>query len=424
MTTITNSVGYAEPIATNDEHEPRTDLAVLFGIPVDNMSMDQTIDRISDFVQVGRCLGRRHQITTVNVDFLVNAVEHDDLFAILQRSALNLPDGMPVVWGSRWVGTQLTGRVPGADLVPRLIEESATQGWRVHFFGGSVEVTDRAAQWVAERHPNALVSFDPGPVIDDIDDVSDCVIESIKNVDADIVCVGLGNPKQERFIAAYGERIGAPVMIGTGGSLHLLTGEKRRAPKWVQNTGLEWVFRAAQEPKRLGRRYLRDARIFAPHIGTYVPRARRHRRGASALVVAVDDGLSVRFGNIDCHTSAPSWRTTPQGASPRSLHIDFNGVTSLDPIAHSTLISVLRLARRNDARVTYQNRDPALDTCLRHYGTHSLVEDVLASVERTEPIDQSILTPPRRAVPVDDTARPMTLSGVGGARSDHAADWR
>ena len=94
----------------------------------------------------------------------------------------------------------------------------------------------------------------------DVTEVDDDDIDRIRDFDPDILCVAFGNPKQERFIAAHRDRLRCPVMIGIGGSLDLLVGDKRRAPAWAQHGGAEWVYRALQEPGRLGRRYLHDAR--------------------------------------------------------------------------------------------------------------------------------------------------------------------
>ena len=110
--------------------------AVLSGVPIDAVTMEGAIARLDHFVDVGRRRQRVHQVATVNVDFLVNALTEPRLLAILQGTAMNLPDGMPIVWMSRLLGTPIGERVAGADLVPFMAAESQKRGWRMHLFGG------------------------------------------------------------------------------------------------------------------------------------------------------------------------------------------------------------------------------------------------------------------------------------------------
>lgn len=236
----------------------------LFGMPFEPVTLEQTLDRIGEMVAAGRREGTTHQVATVNVDFVVNAHAEPDVATILAGADLCFADGTPIVWASRLFGKPLPERVAGADLVPRLIAESATRPWHVHVFGSSPDVARRALERIATEHPDAHVTIDPGPRLDDPTKVPDDVLESICATGADILCVALGNPKQERFIAAHRDQLGIPVLIGVGGSLDMFVGERKRAPGWVQRIGLEWVYRAAQEPARLGPRYLRDIRRFVP----------------------------------------------------------------------------------------------------------------------------------------------------------------
>jgi exopolysaccharide biosynthesis WecB/TagA/CpsF family protein len=260
--------------------------ALVFGVPIADVTMDEAVDGIAELVADGRATGRTHQVATVNVDFLVNALDDPEVLSILQHAPLCLADGMPIVWGARLLGTPLRERVAGSDLVPRLVEESQRRDWHVHVFGSTADVADASTRLLRERYPQARFSIDPGPIIADVAHVPDEVIESIRAVDADIVCIALGNPKQERFIAAHGRSIGAPVMIGVGGSLDMLVGRRRRAPRWVQRMGLEWVVRAAQEPRRLGTRYARDILVFGPRfLREWRAVRRRHAAGGFGLRV-------------------------------------------------------------------------------------------------------------------------------------------
>lgn len=239
----------------------------MLGVPVDDVTMDEALDRIVDLVEQGRRDRRCHQIATVNVDFVVNALEDEDLATILQGASLSLPDGMAVVWGARLLGERLRTRVAGADLVPELIARTAGSGLRITLFGGRPGVAERAARLLVGQHPDAEVVGLDAPWFTDLDELDTDSLEPLRATAADVCCVAFGNPKQERFIARFGDELGIPVMIGVGGTLDFLIGEQRRAPVWAQRAGLEWAHRALTDPRRLARRYAHDIAVFVPRIG-------------------------------------------------------------------------------------------------------------------------------------------------------------
>ena len=327
--------------------------ALLFGVPIDDLTMDETLEAIDSLVADGRRHGRTHQIATVNVDFLVNALNDHDVRALLQGAALNVADGLPVVWATRLAGTPVRERVTGADLVPAIAAEATSRGWRVHFFGSAPGVAERALDLLGERHPGAELSGTSGPLLSDVSVVDDAVLDEIIGHDPDILCVALGNPKQERFIAAHRERLGIPVMIGIGGSLDMLVGDKKRAPEWAQRSGVEWVFRAAQEPGRLGKRYAKDAVVFGPRVVEYVRALRRHRNRRplqidqgpdERLVLTTGDGLG---GSI---TFADAAERLAGGAG---LSIDLRSDVP-DPRGICALVGLARIARRSGGDVAVE----------------------------------------------------------------------
>jgi N-acetylglucosaminyldiphosphoundecaprenol N-acetyl-beta-D-mannosaminyltransferase len=323
---------------------------LLFGVPIDDLTMDETLEAIDSLVADGRRHGRTHQIATVNVDFLVNALNDQDVRALLQGAALNVADGLPVVWATRLAGTPVRERVTGADLVPAIAADASFRGWRVHFFGSAPGVAERALDLLGQRHPGAELSGTSGPLLSDVSVVDDAVLDEIIGHDPDILCVALGNPKQERFIAAHRERLGIPVMIGIGGSLDMLVGDKKRAPEWAQRVGVEWVFRAAQEPGRLGKRYAKDAVVFGPRVVEYVRALRRHRNRrrlqidqgpGERLVLTTGDGLG---GSI---AFADAAERLVGGAG---LSIDLRGDMP-DPRGICALVGLARIARRSGGDV-------------------------------------------------------------------------
>lgn len=192
------------------------------------------------------------------MDFLVKANQDPALLAILQATDLITADGMPLVWASRLLGLPLKERVTGADMVPLLAQRAAEKGYSIFFYGAAPGIAQRAAQILAEKFPGLTVAgwYSP-PFSKDIQLTSEAR-NLILGSQPDILFVALGNPKQEKWIASFKEQLPVPVMIGVGGTLDFVTGTIRRAPLWMQRSGLEWFFRFLQEPKRLWKRYVID----------------------------------------------------------------------------------------------------------------------------------------------------------------------
>jgi N-acetylglucosaminyldiphosphoundecaprenol N-acetyl-beta-D-mannosaminyltransferase len=243
---------------------PARGVALVHGIPIDDVTLDGAVAVIGDMIARGRAGGRSFQVATVNVDFVVNAHRDRETLAILQGADLCIADGMPIVWTARAAGTPLSGRVTGADLVPAVVERAAATGWRIVFLGGAPGVADAAAALMKERYGDVAVTGVPAPVLPTGNEVDEELLRRLDELRPDVICVAFGNPKQERWIAAHRRLVKGAVMIGVGGTLDFLVGERRRAPRWVQRSGLEWVYRAVQEPARLGPRYARDAVVFGP----------------------------------------------------------------------------------------------------------------------------------------------------------------
>jgi N-acetylglucosaminyldiphosphoundecaprenol N-acetyl-beta-D-mannosaminyltransferase len=288
----------------NDQHG----VAMVLGVPVDDVTMEHAVELIMELVADGRARRRTHQIATVNVDFVVNALSDRQLLDILQRTSLSIPDGMPIVWGARLMGVPLRTRVTGADLITRLVDRSRQAGLTVSFFGAAPGVAQQAADLVSERYPGSRVIADSGPVIPRVAELEIGELDSLRAARPDICCVALGNPKQEHFIARFGDELGIPVMIGVGGSLDFLVGVKRRAPAWMQRAGLEWMYRMLTEPRRLAGRYTRDAFVFLPRVMRQVWRGRPgRRRGSVAVTVEATGSVTVdvsRLQRADNRTAA------------------------------------------------------------------------------------------------------------------------
>jgi exopolysaccharide biosynthesis WecB/TagA/CpsF family protein len=347
---------------------------VLLGAPVDDVTITEAVDRIMEMVEVGRATGRVHQVATVNVDFLVNAAHDPSLLNVLQRSDLAIPDGMPIVWGSRLVGTALQQRSTGVDLLPALVERAATVGVRVCLFGAAPGVAGRAAEILSERYAGARVVGLEAPVVGPDGTMDERHLEPIRAARPDVVGVALGNPKQEWWIARHGPGLGAPVLIGIGGTLDFLTGVTRRAPDWMQRSGLEWLHRAMSEPRRLVGRYARDFVVFVPGL---LAQALRGRRRVSAVVPLArhDDGtVSVRLLG-----PAPSDLVEPAIAEALSdggdVVIDVSELDGygLDNTTVATLAGLRRLGRRHGVEIRVDGVTPMLRAHARGLHVETLV---------------------------------------------------
>lgn len=245
------------------------EIIIMLGIPVDNLTMDETMERILDLVDAFAQDQRPRMVATVNVDFLVNTLKwfsiqpkHPELLNILRRASLLTADGMPLVWTSKIIGTPLRERVTGADLVPRLAKEAAQHKKSIYFLGGKGDVGRRAADLLKKENPELIIAGTDSPFVHiegeklfdtDKDDAE--IVERINRSNADILLIGFGNPKQEVWFHRNRLKLNVAVTIGIGGTFEFITGSVARAPVWMQKSGLEWIFRITQAPKRLWKRY-------------------------------------------------------------------------------------------------------------------------------------------------------------------------
>jgi N-acetylglucosaminyldiphosphoundecaprenol N-acetyl-beta-D-mannosaminyltransferase len=233
-------------------------LLIILGVPIDDLNMEEALERIEEFITIGRTTGKTHQIATVNADFVVNALKDPELRHLLQEADMATADGMPLVWGARALGVPLEGRVTGADLVPALAARAARRGYSFYLLGAAPGVAACAAEVLKERYPNLIVAGVASPPYGSVLEMDRTILDNIKRVQPDILLVAFGNPKQEKWIGMYGREVGVPVMIGVGGTLDFIAGRTKRAPEWLQRTGMEWLYRLAQNPRRLWRRYVVD----------------------------------------------------------------------------------------------------------------------------------------------------------------------
>lgn len=258
------------------------------GVPIDCCDVDAAIDRIDHFVAESRRTGRQHQIVTVNADFLRMARLHEDVHSVLRTADLAVADGMPIVWASRRLGMPLPGRVTGYDLVDGIAALAATRRYRLLLLGGADRTASRSAQILRTRHFGLTVLALSGE-IDESGGTSRELLDEIAAFDADIVCVALGHPKQERWISRHRTDLNLPVAIGVGGTFDFISGRRGRAPKIIRDSGLEWLYRLVQDPRRLSRRYVADLVEYVPSVALQISRVRRANRETGWRAPSIDD---------------------------------------------------------------------------------------------------------------------------------------
>jgi N-acetylglucosaminyldiphosphoundecaprenol N-acetyl-beta-D-mannosaminyltransferase len=251
MATIQSAITDSRSASTS-----RKAKVAILGVPIDNLSMDEVMQILEDHIAEGGF----HQVATANVDFLIKSIHDDELRETLCRCDLVLPDGMPLVWASRLMGSALKERVAGADLVPRLVSLAAARGYRVFLLGAEDASSARAAVWMESQYPGVRIVGRYSPEFKPLDQMDhEDILCRIEAAQPDILLVAFGNPKQEKWLAMHRHRLNVPLCIGIGASLDFLSGKVTRAPQWMQSWGLEWAYRMCQEPTRLANRYLGNA---------------------------------------------------------------------------------------------------------------------------------------------------------------------
>ncbi|UUU39256.1 WecB/TagA/CpsF family glycosyltransferase [Streptomyces sp. NBC_00162] len=222
----------------------------LFGVTLDALTMDETVQRCLDAVR----RGERIEIGMVNAAKLVNMRRDPRLAEAVAGCDLVLADGQAVVWAGRVLGVRLPERVAGIDLFMRLLATAEAADISVYLLGARQEVLEMMLRQISERFPKLRVAGSRNGYFADSEQES--VAGAIADSRAQLLFLGMTSPKKEIFTAGYGDRTGAHVVHGVGGSFDILAGITRRAPVVWQRMGLEWFYRTLQEPRRLGKRYL------------------------------------------------------------------------------------------------------------------------------------------------------------------------
>ena len=235
------------------------DVVKLFGIPVAKVTEAEAVERIIALAKRQAYDNKRTAfVATLNVDFVSNAVSgwpfggNDELWGYLKKADFVTADGMPIVLLSRFLRNKLPERVTGADMVPAICRRCEEEGLSVYVLGGDKDAVEAAFEKLGVGRLR-IAGIDPAFV--KLDEEQPEIVARINAAKPDILFVALGNPKQELWMGRNAEKLDASVMVGIGGTFNFIAGRVKRAPRWMQRSGLEWIYRIIQEPGRLWKRY-------------------------------------------------------------------------------------------------------------------------------------------------------------------------
>ena len=227
-------------------------------IEIDNLTMQEVLQTIEELIQKNQSA----YVVTPNVDHIVQLETNQELQDVYSNASLVLTDGKPLLWIAKWYGTPIKEKISGSDLFPLLCEMAAKKGYTMFFLGAGEGIAAKAAENLKNRYEGLQVVGTYSPPfgfennLQEIEKVKSLIVEA----QPDILIVGLGCPKQEKFMYYHCKELGVPISLGLGASFDFEAGNIKRAPPWMANHGLEWLFRITQDPKRMAKRYLIDDR--------------------------------------------------------------------------------------------------------------------------------------------------------------------
>jgi N-acetylglucosaminyldiphosphoundecaprenol N-acetyl-beta-D-mannosaminyltransferase len=237
--------------------------SVILGVQTDAQRFDEAVTRLI----AAASESRTQYVSTCPVYTLMMCRENPAVMAAVNGAGMVTADGMPVVWVQRQRGNPQAERVYGPDLLQAICQRTANTSIRHYFWGGAPGVPEQLATRLQTLYPGLNIAGTYSPPIEPVPAQPDPqVIERLNTAQPHIIWVGLGSPKQDLWMARYQTVLNAPLLIGVGAAFDMLAGTRKQAPRWMQRTGLEWVFRLMQEPRRLFKRYLVYNPLFIWHL--------------------------------------------------------------------------------------------------------------------------------------------------------------
>ncbi len=339
----------------------------LSGVPVDDVMMGEALDRVEKMIAEGGM----HQVATANVDYLVHAKNDAEYRRILCMCDLVVADGMPIIWASRLFGVPLRERVAGADMVPELVRLSGEKGYGIFLLGATPEVIEAAERKMQAISPGVRVVGRMSPPVKPLDQFdNEPILAEIERTKPDILLVAFGSPKQEKWISRNRHRLNVPVCLGIGGTLDFMAGTVKRAPKWMQKVGMEWVFRMCVDPHRLVPRYWADALWMSRYLFVQIAVQQIFRQPKDVLTVSVDSIGSARVVGVSGPLAGPGLAALEQTLSSAVLSgkpvvLDLTGASHMGADGLWTLAGLLRRASVRGCEVWLAGMSLSLERQLR-----------------------------------------------------------
>lgn len=226
------------------------------GLLIDNLSLEEALQRIEEFIKSRK----PHQHVAINVDKIIKMRKNSQFRKTIMNCDLMTVDGQPLVWTSRLLGQPMKERVAGVDIMNGLIPKAADKGYGVYFLGAREEVVKKVVEHYKLKFSSLKIAGWHNGYWETKEEEK--IVAAIKTTKPDILFVAISSPKKEIFLQKYLRKMDVPFVMGVGGAFDIIAGVTKRAPKWMQRCGLEWLFRLYQEPRRLWKRYLIEDPVF------------------------------------------------------------------------------------------------------------------------------------------------------------------
>ncbi len=247
-------------VSPEHEHLSNRRTVEVWGLPLASLTMRQVLDEVDRMIENGQ----PHFLVTANLNYAMLSRDHPKLRQVNAEASIVVADGMPLVWASRFLGQPLPERVAGSDLLPAVCELAAKKGYKVFFLGGAEGVASQAVENLCRRFPQLdVVGIVVPPFRELTDRENDELIASVQAAQPEILFLAASQPRGEIWLKDNYRALGVPAAFQIGASIDFAAGRVRRAPRWVGRLGMEWAYRLAMEPKRLARRYWRNAVFLA-----------------------------------------------------------------------------------------------------------------------------------------------------------------
>ena len=350
-------------------------------------------------------------VVTANADFVAQAYNDKELREILFFAYRVVCDGMPMVWLSRLFGNPLPERVAGSDMVFHLFELCSRRKFRVYFLGSDSSTLNSVKFSLRKNYPALDICGTYSPPIAPVEKWPNAeILESIRTAKPHLLLVAVGCPKQERWIVRHAAEAGVPLSVGIGASLDFISGKQVRSPKWMQKTGLEWLWRMLSDPRRLVGRYWKDFRYLIllsfKQASVVFRRPRRPRRRSGEILMEIEgleplpstpelirltwDG-AIQRDNLD--------EFNPPAQPDRPLLCDVSGVTFIDSSGIGLLVKLARTCRDCDVPVAFVSEPGMpvadlilglrLDSVLKVFETEEAAEEWLLETWKARPAVQT-----------------------------------